>query len=317
MKILIIIFTVFLISCTSSHKYIGQNSTPIVRKIAMDTKTDFEKYKLLEQTAHFNIWLLKSEPDLAPNDLKILIKKLESSYEAIQTTIGPPDSSVKNFDVLLEGKSFEPGLPPHYPSVDDFGIIHLYTFLGPGSLYLQGLPHEIVHAFRNKIRYLHNMQLKDKFDGFGFIEEGFAEFVSQTIDPSSISFVNYGFPRQVVVGYWLTTNQDIPLEVLWKHHEINGRCVAQAYPLRASFFFYLEQEYGRDAVFKLANSQQKVTEEIFLNIFKKNLSTLVAEWRPWAIDQFNKISGNEQILKTWQDSTPIKFFPRCKPPFIP
>ena len=93
------------------------------------------------------------------------------------------------------------------------------------------------------------------------------------------------------------------------HHKHTTLC--------ASFFFYLEQEYGRDAVFKLANSQQKVTEEIFLNIFKKNLSTLVAEWRPWAIDQFNKISGNEQILKTWQDSTPIKFFPRCKPPFIP
>lgn len=317
MKKLSIIFIVFLASCALSPKHIAQSSSPLDRKIAMDAKIDFEKYKLLEQSEHFKIWLLKSESDLAPNDLKALIRKLDSSFEAIQAMIGPPDTSVEKFDVLLEGKSIEPGLPPHYPSVDDFGIIHLYTFLGPGSIYLQGLPHEIVHAFRNKVRYLHNVQIKDTYNGFGFIEEAFAEFVSQAIDPSSISFVHYGFPRQIVAGYWLTTNQDIPLEVLWRHHEINSRCVAQAYPLRASFFFYLEQKYGRNAVFKLANSQKAVTEEVFLSVFKKNLSTLVAEWRPWAIDQFNKTTDHEQILKTWHDNTPIKFFPVCKSPFVP
>ena len=309
-KIILITLCILNFGCATPHKLNTRNPSE-------DQKTNFDHYVDVFETKYFKIRQVKSDPPVPANDLDILKKKLDTAYVAIEALIGPPDWDFKKFDVLLEGAGMRQDGSALFPSVDDFGVIRLYQFPGlGGSGYLQGLPHEIVHAFRTKLRHLHNIELGDYLKGFGFIEEAFAEYISEIVEPTSISFVNYGFPRQVVTGYWLTTHNEIPLTVLFNHHNINGKCVAQAYPLRTSFFFYLEQKFGRASVIKLAKSEKSTTAEIFNTLFSKDLSTLESDWKIWALAEFNHFDNHDAVLQMWLTRTPIKYFPVCKPPFF-
>jgi hypothetical protein len=268
-----------------------------------------QDYVEIANTSHFLI-KKRSEIPLTEADAKILLSTLESGYQKILLFLGDKADPQSKFTVLLEGEGLPNNKMPNYPSVDSKATIRLYSFPGPGAAFLQGLPHELVHAFRNDLRKYHE-SVDDYLKGYGFIEEGFAEFVTTTVEPSNQSFPRYGFPLEIVVGYWFSNNTEIPLDVLFNHHEMNPSCIAQAYPLRASFFEYLYHAYGREKVFSLAYYAKPYSINVFDEIFNKSFEVLNEEWKSWAQMKFVSFKNNDSVLKFYAEKTYIKYFPVC------
>jgi hypothetical protein len=304
---LIVVGCLILFACTSLTKMDAQNASGY-RTIAQSASPDPKNYSLVSETDNFKIYL-KKDAVLTDDEKSVLTQTLESGLQKVSTFLGV--TSNKKFTVLLEGEAMKPGQAPEYPSVEDDNTIMLYRFPGIGTAYLQGLPHELVHAMRFELRTLHH-NLGDYLKGYGFVEEGLAEFVAREIEPKNLSFPNYGFPLDVVAGYWISTAQEIPIQVLFNHHEINPRCIAQAYPLRASFFKYLSEVYGNEKILQLANFKKEFSENIFLEVFKKSFGDLISEWHPWAVKRYESFPEGDKILQSYLSKTAIKYFPVCK-----
>lgn len=305
-----VLSVLILSSCPSA--LINSSEHSPARKIAQTEKIDYRKYKKIQDTDHFGIFQILTDSPLSDEQKRVLMETLESGFRKVSNYLGPEKTPVNKLTVLLEGDSFSTDQPPKYPSVDASATIRLYRFQGPGAVYLQGLPHELVHAFRNKQVVLHEVKIGDILKGFGFVEEAFAEFVSVEVDKESTSFVRYGFPLEVVTGYWLTSEKDIPLSILFHHHEINSKCVAQAYPLRASFFKFLDEVYGHNQLISIAYYEKEFSTDLFRHIYGKSFEALATEWKVWALKKYNQFPNNKAILDKYITLTPIKYFPICR-----
>lgn len=269
-----------------------------------------QEYVEVAKTSHF---IIKKRPEiiLTGDETKALIDTLEIGYQKVSTFLGEKANSQIIFNVLLDGEGLPENQMPNYPSVDSDATIRLYHFPGPGSAFLQGLPHELVHAFRNDLRKYHE-SVNDYLKGYGFVEEGFAEFVATLVHPSNVSFPRYGYPLEIVTNYWFLNNSEIPLDVLFNHHEINPKCVAQAYPLRASFFTFLYQAFGKEKLFALAYYAKPYSIATFKEIYGKPFDSLNNEWKLWAAQQYDQYENNKNLLQDFTDKTPIKYFPVCE-----
>jgi hypothetical protein len=284
------------------------NKLVIIAVVLTSTATAQEFIHLTE-TPHFEI-KIKNSLSLTLKEKEQLSSSLEDGYERVSNALSQYSTPPQKLEVFLDGEGLPENSAPHYPNVDDkTGVISLYRFPGLGEAYLQGLPHEIVHAFRLGLIRKHQ-ELGDFNKGYLFIEEAFSEYLATKVAPNNISFPRYGFPLEVVAGYWLIRGLDIPIEALFENHQINGTCIAQAYPLRASFFTYLAGSYGEEKVFQLSYEKEEISKNTFNKYFDKDLSTLVQEWRSWATAQLMNYPNYRESLKKYCE-TDMPYFPVC------
>lgn len=261
-----------------------------------------------EKSEHFDVYYRASETK-KEHSLSVMATS-EMYYEKLKSYLGDKNTP-ERLVIFLQGNAYDSvTMNFRFPSVDQNGDIHLYQFPEESFPYSEAIPHEMVHAFRT-----HTWKEKSDHDymtGFGFIEEGFAEFASVMIAPEYKSFVRYGFPLEAIIGFLFDEGKEIPLGILFDHHEINPKCIAQAYPLRASFFQYLNLSFGKEKVFELAYYPSDLSKETFKEIFGFSFEELTVQWKKFALESYQSLPNGTQLKEDYKTKTPIMYFPFCK-----
>ncbi len=204
----------------------------------------------------------------------------EARFDAIAEMVGNARMPSSPITIVMGG----PVTADSIPRLDGNGRILLYRYPDWLGGYLSPLTHELVHAVR--FEFWHDVQ-SSSWPTFGFFEEGFAEFVAQTFDPTSPGFPFFGYPEEIVVGYWVTSGLAIPPAVLrQRHHALNLPCQNQSYTQRASWFRYLDETYGRAATLAVAYSARDVTDAVALSLVGVDLPAIDAGWEASARQRY-------------------------------
>jgi len=233
--------------------------------------------------------------------VEAVAKQGEVFYDAIATLLG--EELPRRIPILLGGPAESPDRTQRsHPHVDSFGRIQLFRYGGRDVSYLSPLAHEMVHVFRFKRRRQADW----------FFEEGFAEFVALTVDSSLSGFPWYDTPVEIAAGQWIASDADLPLEKLREEHRaLNLPCKAQSYALRSSFFRYLGNEYGKEAILEMAGKESAGDLADYRSILKKDFSELESEWRAWLLATYRSIDNVEVLAKRYREETPIQYMPVC------
>lgn len=267
----------------------------------------FPAYGGERSTEHFDIvWTAGS--GTTSTEVETVARAAERMFGQLARFLGPERTPKGRLRLVLDGNGMKPG-KFELPNVNDEGVTTLYRFPGPGGVYEASLLHELVHAFRYATMPGKRHRGGPDDFGFGFVEEAFAEHVALSIDPLEIGFSLYRYPLDVVAGHFLTTGPELDLTALATNHALNRPCVAQAYPLRASFFKYLEAAYGRSRVIELAYSPN-ITFATYQRLFGP-FGKLKQAWRVWALRRFHALSGGRRLAHEYATRTPVQYFPLC------
>lgn len=236
------------------------------------------------------------------------IAEAEAHWAAISALLGPELTPSAKVTVLLDG-DFSTDRPGAY--VDDRGRIRLTRYRQDLGGYFGPLAHEIAHAMR--YTYWHTFNV-GPWENFGYIEEGFAEYVAILADPDKAGFPFYGYDPDVITGHRLVRREGIPQQVMRDRHDLNQPCEFQTYPLRASWFRYVEETYGRQAVLDIAFSTVETTDERIETLLGATLAEVDVAWEQWQRDRYAAIPnaadiaapyfqkfGNEPICEAGED----------------
>lgn len=225
----------------------------------------------------------------------------ERFYTAIAEKLGQKPKG--KITILLRGPAEHSDGSRGYPHVDSRGRIHLFRFGPTFRSYFSALAHEMVHAFR-----LHRRPHAD-----WFFEEGFAEFVALRVDLSLRGFPWYDSPVVVAAGQWVAKGEDISLKVLRdRHQSLNQPCKAQSYTLRSSFFHYLGDTYGDDALLRMANRERAGDTADYPRFFHKDFGALEAEWRTSLLAEYRSMDDVDELSRRYRQETPIQYMGVCK-----
>jgi len=207
--------------------------------------------------------------------------------------VGPNHLPGRKITVILEG-DFRSDRSGGY--IDEQGSVHLSRYRADLGGYFGTLAHEIAHAFRYAYWHQFNVGL---WDNFGYIEEGFAEFAAIAIHPDKAGFPFYGYPPDVITAQRLIRGEGIPQQVMRDRHDLNTPCEWQTYPLRASWFRYIEDEYGRDAVLSIAYSEVETTDERVETLLGAPLEQVDAAWEQWLLARYGATPGAAEIAQAY------------------
>jgi hypothetical protein len=205
--------------------------------------------------------------------------------------------------VVLEGPAERPDGSRGYPRVDSWGRVHLYRFGPTPDTYVNALAHELVHVFR-----IHRSPHHD-----WFFEEGFAELIARQVDDSLAGFPWYGFDPTVAAGQWFATGEAIPLQAMRDDHEgLNLPCKAQTYSLRASFFIYLADRFGIEAIVAMAAEDEAGALEAYEQHLGASFDALVADWEAWLLAAYGKLDDAEEQGQRYREESSIQYMPVCR-----
>jgi hypothetical protein len=234
--------------------------------------------------------------------------RAEHLFARLSAELGLARTPEARLILLFEGDGLSPTGQYRPTHNDNTGRIHLFRYPGPGRGYVSKLGHELVHAFRLDWQRRHRRD-----PGYGFVEEGFAEFMAIRMEPDALPFPYYGVPIPVVVGQWLLANEAPPLQTLLQRHGwLNLHCLIQAYALRGSFFLYLNETFGQEAVLRLAYTEERVTPALFATVFGRDFDMLATEWRAQALQQFWAMPEAPTLAQTYREQTPAKHLYVCQ-----
>lgn len=111
------------------------------------------------------------------------------------------------------------------------------------------------------------------------MEEGIAEAVASRLFQENVGFSRYGSPSTIAAGTWLRNGQLIPRQELKDgHFDISQKCLPQSYTLRADFFKYLLEAYGKQDFMDFIYAHDTGSDESYHGNFEKSLSTLETDW---------------------------------------
>ena len=206
------------------------------------------------------------------------IERAEAVYAAVAAIIPPDFPLTPVLDVQLNGD-----LRSQSPYVDGDGTIQLYRYSAEEGGYWALLAHEIVHA----ITFDHGVEIGAlDWAALGFYNEAWAEHVAQIVDPEKSGFPLYGFDEEVVVGHWVSQG-GLSLAALRASHEtLNARCEHQAYPMRASWFRYVDETYGRQAALDVFYGGREMTPAVVEEVLGQSLTAVDEAWRDWALARY-------------------------------
>jgi hypothetical protein len=219
----------------------------------------------------------------------------ESVHGPITAFLGSARVPHRKVEVLLMGAGAD-----RY--VDGAGRIVLHRKPAPQGGYLDGLAHELTHALRYDYWQQHGTW---GWPSFGFFEDGFAELVAVTVDPDKPGFPFFGVAEDVVAGYWVTSGQAIPHDILRpRNQELNAPCDHQAYTQRASWFRYIDETYGRTRTLAMAYSPVEVTDAVTGDLVDRSLSELDAEWEEWITARYSAIPNADSLARAYRAWVP-------------
>jgi hypothetical protein len=223
------------------------------------------------------------------------IQRAEAHFAAIAGIIGAERVPSRTITVVLRGSC--DGM-----RVDEEGRMLLCRYSAALGGYYGALAHELTHAMRYDFWAQHGTW---SWPSFGFFEEGFAEFVALLVDPDKLGSPFFGYPEDVVAGYWVVTGQAIPNDILRpRNQELNDPCTNQAYPQRASWFHYIDDTYGRAAVLAVAYSQVEVTSEVAETLLGVGLAQVDSGWEQWVSARYDAIPNADSLAQAYRRWVP-------------
>lgn len=246
---------------------------------------------LTRSSEHFDFVSNTARATEAEMDFGIV--EAEAHWAAIAALLGPELTPSAKITVILDG-DFSSDRPGAY--VDDRGRIHVTRYREDLGGYFGPLAHEVVHAMRYTYWHTYNAGL---WENFGYIEEGFAEYAAILADPDKPGFPFYGYDPDAITGQRLIRGEGIPQQVMREQHDLNTPCQWQTYPLRASWFRYVEEQYGREAVLSIAYSEVETTDERIETLLGVTLAEVDAAWEQWQRDRYADIPNAAQIAQPY------------------
>ena len=210
----------------------------------------------------------------------------EVYLEDFRDVVGDENMPTRTVTVMLHGNHTNESA-----HVDSLGVVHLWRYSADDGGYFALLAHELVHAFR--FEYWLRVQ-PWKWPQSNFYEEGFAEFAAITMDPDKSGFPFYGFPEDVIAGQWFERGEAVP-------QELNSPCEFQAYTERASWFRYIDETYGREAVLGLAYTEEELTSEVIEARMGADLAQLDSDWEVWLSGRYAAIPGADQLAAAYRN----------------
>jgi hypothetical protein len=206
------------------------------------------------------------------------IERGEALYAAIAAIIPGTIELTPVIDVRLDGD-----LHRQSPYIDGEGAIHLYRYPAEEGGYWALFAHEVVHA----IAFDHavNVGALD-WASLGFYNEAWAEYIAQVVDPKKTGFPLYGFDDEVVVGHWVSHGGLTLAALRQSHNELNQRCELQAYPMRASWFRYVDETVGRQTALEVIYGGREMTPAVVEEILGKPLNVIDEAWRNWVLSRY-------------------------------
>lgn len=224
-------------------------------------------------------------------ELTIIAERAENLYQSLQEIIRidfPIDTLIV---VYLNGN-----ITSQAPYVDGNGAIQLWRYSEVEGGYLSMLPHELVHAVgfdtAEKMGAL-------EWKSLGFYNEGWAEYAAHLISPDKTGFPFYGFDRNIVAGYWISKEGPILQEYRDAHNELNLTCSLQSYPLRASWFEYVDETYGRNAILEIMYGGREMTPQVVEEVLGNPLSEIDAAWQKWITNKYRANPNADSLAKSY------------------
>jgi hypothetical protein len=230
-----------------------------------------------------------------PAEMDLGISEAEAHWAAISALIGPDLTPSAKITVLLDG-DYRSDRTGAY--VDEQGRIHVTRYREDLGGYFGPLAHEIAHAMRYTYWHTYNV---GPWENFGYIEEGFAEYAAIIAHPDKNGFPFYGYDPDLITGERLARGEGIPQRVMRARHDLNSPCEWQTYPLRASWFLYVEETYGRQAVLDIAYSTVETTDERIEAVFGATLTEVDTAWEQWQRDRHAAIPNAEALAEPYFD----------------
>ena len=252
--------------------------------------------ELTRETEHFHF--VAEAGNATEAELEQGVQLAETLRAAIVGILGAERASGRTITVELNG----PVGPCTENRVDEQGRILLCRASAQEGGYYAVFAHELTHALRYEYWGRYGTWA---WPSFGYFEDGFAEFVAVSVDPDKTGFPFYGYPEDVVAGYWVVSGQAIPNEILRpRNQEINSPCQFQAYPQRASWFRYIDETFGRAAVLAVAYSDAEVTSTVALSLLGVGLAEVDSGWEQWVSARYAAIADADGIAQQYRRRVP-------------
>lgn len=226
----------------------------------------------------------------------------EEVYSKLSSLVGKNNMPSVRLIITFRGEGVDPKTyKKSVPHVDRQGRIHLYRFESGG--YLGALAHEMVHAIRvNTLPYWE-----------GFFEEGLASAIAHHLYPDTKAFARYGYPLDVVAGYWLVSGKGVPLETMRvQHGRLNLKCSFQTYVMREDFFTYLADTYGIDKLLAYAHSDKVGHIDAYPDYWGKNFAQLVEAWEIDLRSRYHAYEGAAELADEYFKNTPVQYSKACE-----
>lgn len=239
---------------------------------------------LSAESEHFHFQSTSTQATQA--ELEEGIGRAEELWSAIGTFVGVGRLPNRRITVALDGDKRDGDGGDH---IDDRGVVHLLRREPAVGGYFGALAHELVHALRYD--YWHRYD-SWSWPNFPFLDEGFAEAVAMQVDPGKTGFPYYWFNPDVVAGHWLARGESIPPATLReRHHELNSKCEFQAYPIRAYWLLYIEENWGRGAVLDIVYAEVPTADEFIAAVLGQAIGEVDAGWAAWLLARYEATPG--------------------------
>ena len=230
------------------------------------------------------------------------IKRAEELYIAL-TKIIPTDFQLDSVIVVKLNGNYE----SQGPYVDGDGAIQLWRYSAAEGGYWSLFTHELVHA----IAFDTSVKLGAlEWESLGFYNEAWAEYVAQLIDPEKTGFPFYGFNENVVAGHWVSQGGPTLALLRRSHEELNLSCAHQSYTMRASWFRFVDETYGRHATWDIMYGGQEMTLEVVEEILGDSLSVVDEAWRSWVLKRYAAIPDANAQASSYRAS--IAYYQPCQ-----
>lgn len=225
----------------------------------------------------------------------------EETFSKLTQLLGKQRMPSKKLIMTFRGEGVDPETyKKSVPHVDGQGRIHLYRFESGG--YLGALAHEMVHAIR--VNALPRWER--------FFEEGLASAIAYHLYPDTKTFARYGYPMEVVAGYWLVSGKGIPMETMRvQHSRLNLKCSFQTYVMREDFFNYLTVSYSIEKLLSFAYSKDVGNIDFYQVYWGKNFPELVKEWETDLRGRYHAHSGATELAQEYLTQTPVRYSKAC------
>jgi hypothetical protein len=242
-----------------------------------------------------NFILISNTHKSTSDENTAVLNKAEMLYPRILEIVGENRKPQNKITIRMEGNFTAKG-----PYFDNLGI-HLYRYSAEEDGYLGALAHEMVHAFHEDYYIQYDAY---QWTNYPYIDEGFAEYIAQIIDPDKSWFPWYGYNEYAVVGDLILSENTILHSILRERHfEINDQCHLQAYTQRCSWMRYVDETYGRNTLLSLSYTPVEPTQSFFNVKFGTDLATVDANWAMWAIEKYNNTPNANAIAAAFHDYT--------------